>query len=97
MPVRRPQANCRNERDSGRRTRVSKPPQTSRVERGSSFAGNTVVTADRHNHDVELGRIAWICTVITCLVTVAILLIDGYYGYAEVTFAVAVAAAINLS
>ena len=45
---------------------------------------------------VDLGRIAWIGTVFVCLVTVAILLLDGYYGYAEVTFAVAVAAAINL-
>lgn len=45
---------------------------------------------------VNLGRIAWIVTVLACLVTVAILLVDGYYGYAEVTFAVAVAAAINL-
>jgi hypothetical protein len=46
---------------------------------------------------VELGRIAWIGTVLVCLVTVAILLIDGYYGYAEVTFAVAVSAGINLT
>jgi hypothetical protein len=46
---------------------------------------------------VDLGRIAWICTVLACLVTVAILLIDGYYGYAEVTFAVAVSAGINLT
>jgi hypothetical protein len=46
---------------------------------------------------VELGRIAWTCTVLACLVTVAILLLDGYYGYAEVTFAVAVSAGINLS
>ena len=30
------------------------------------------------------------------LVTVAILLVEGYYGYAEVTFAVAVSAGINL-
>ena len=45
---------------------------------------------------VDLGRIAWICTVLACLVTVAILVIDGYYGYAEVTFAVAVSAGINL-
>ena len=46
---------------------------------------------------VDLGRIAWTCTVFACLVTVAILLIDGYYGYAEVTFAVAVSAGINLA
>ena len=45
---------------------------------------------------VDLGRIAWIGTVLVCLVTVAILLLDGYYGYAEVTFAVAVSAGINL-
>ena len=46
---------------------------------------------------VDLGRVAWIGTVLVCLVTVAILLIDGYYGYAEVTFAVAVAAAVNVA
>jgi len=46
---------------------------------------------------VELGRIAWSATVLACLVTVAILIIDGYYGYAEVTFAVAVSAGINLT
>ena len=45
---------------------------------------------------VDLGRIAWVCTVLACLVTVAILFVDGYYGYAEVTLAVAVAAGINL-
>lgn len=45
---------------------------------------------------VDLGRIAWICTVLVSLVTVAILLLDGYYGYAEVTFAVAVSAGINI-
>lgn len=45
---------------------------------------------------VDLGRIAWTCTVLAFLVTVAILLVEGYYGYAEVTFAVAVSAGINL-
>ncbi len=34
---------------------------------------------------------------LACLITVAILIIDGYYGYAEVTFAVAISAAINLT
>jgi hypothetical protein len=34
--------------------------------------------------------------VIACLVTVLILVLEGYYGYAGVTFAVAVAAGINL-
>ena len=45
---------------------------------------------------VDLGRASWIVTVLACIVIVSILLIEGYYGYAEVTFAVAVAAAINL-
>ncbi len=45
---------------------------------------------------VELERIAWLLTVLVCLVTAAILLLEGYYGYAVVTFAVAVSAVINL-
>jgi hypothetical protein len=46
---------------------------------------------------VNLGRIAWLITVLACLVTAAILLVQGYYGYAGVTLAVAVSAAINLT
>jgi hypothetical protein len=45
---------------------------------------------------VDLARIAWLATVLACLIAVAILLTQGYLGYAAVTFAVAVAAAINL-
>lgn len=45
---------------------------------------------------VDLGRISWLITVLACLVAVLILLADGYYGYAGVTLAVAVSAAINL-
>jgi hypothetical protein len=45
---------------------------------------------------VELGRIAWLATVFACLVTVAILLSQGYYGYAGVTLAVAASAFTNL-
>ena len=43
-----------------------------------------------------MGRIAWLMAVLACLVTVLILVLEGYYGYAGVTFAVAVAAGINL-
>ena len=46
---------------------------------------------------VNLGRIAWLVTVLACLVTAGILLLQGYYGYAGVTLAVALSAAINLS
>jgi hypothetical protein len=45
---------------------------------------------------MELGRAAWLFTVLVCFVTALILLLDGYYGYAGVTFAVAVSATINL-
>jgi hypothetical protein len=46
---------------------------------------------------VDLARIGWLATVLACLVAVLILLLQGYYGYAGVTFAVALSAAINLT
>lgn len=49
------------------------------------------------NVRVDLGRIAWMATVFACLIAVVILLLQGYYGYAGVTFAVAVSAGINLT
>jgi len=45
---------------------------------------------------VDLARIAWLATVLACLVAVVILALDRYYGYAGVTLAVALSAAINL-
>jgi len=45
---------------------------------------------------VDLGRLAWLGTVLACLIAVVILMLQGYYGYAAVTFAVALAAGINL-
>jgi hypothetical protein len=45
---------------------------------------------------VDLGRMAWLVTVGVCLVTVAVLLAKGYAGYALVTLAVALSAAVNL-
>ena len=44
----------------------------------------------------DLVRLAWLVTVLICLITVLILLLQGYLGYAAVTFAVAVSAGINL-
>ena len=54
------------------------------------------VGEDEQNAVVNLGRIAWLGTVGICLIVVLILVLEGYYGYAAVTFAVAVAAFINL-
>lgn len=45
---------------------------------------------------MQLGRIAWLVTAFVCLVAAAVVLVDGYQGYAAVAFAVAVSAAINL-
>ncbi len=45
---------------------------------------------------MDLGRIGWLATVLLCLIIVLILALQGYLGYAAVTFAVAIAAAINL-
>jgi hypothetical protein len=45
---------------------------------------------------MNLGRLAWLVTVVACLVAIVILVLDGYYGYAGVTLAVAISAAINL-
>ena len=50
----------------------------------------------RENSWVPLGRIAWLVTVIACLIAVLILALQGYIGYAGVTLAVALSAAINL-
>jgi hypothetical protein len=45
---------------------------------------------------VNLARIAWLTTTFALLVAVLILVVQGYYGYAAVTFSVAASAAINL-
>jgi hypothetical protein len=55
------------------------------------------VGREGNNGSVELARIAWLVTVLACLVTIAILTLEGYYGYALVTLAVAVSAGINLT
>ena len=49
------------------------------------------------NGAVGLARIAWLVTVLACVITIAILMVEGYYGYALVTLAVAVSAGINLT
>jgi hypothetical protein len=59
-------------------------------------AQSPTVVEDEEKPVVNLGRLAWLGTVGACLFAVLILVIEGYYGYAGVTFAVAVAAFINL-
>jgi hypothetical protein len=45
---------------------------------------------------VPLSRIAWLVTVVVCLLASLILLLSGYLGYAGVVLAVALAALINV-
>jgi hypothetical protein len=45
---------------------------------------------------MPLSRLAWLITVGICLIGALILLLSGYDGYAGVSLAVAIAAAINL-
>jgi hypothetical protein len=45
---------------------------------------------------VPLNRIAWLTTVVACLITGLLLLLAGYQGYAGVALVVALSAAINL-
>jgi hypothetical protein len=58
-------------------------------------SGETVRSEDTEP-TVDLARVAWVVTVLACLLAVTILVLDGYVGYAGVTLAVAVAAGINL-
>jgi hypothetical protein len=45
---------------------------------------------------MPLPRLAWLLTVLVCVIASLILLLSGYYGYAGVVLAVAISAAINL-
>jgi hypothetical protein len=49
------------------------------------------------NGVVTFTRIAWLLTVLGCLLTCVALLLSGYQGYAAVFFAVGACAAINLT
>jgi hypothetical protein len=58
---------------------------------------NPAIPGHRENRGVNLARIGWLTTVLACLIAVLILGLQGYYGYAGVTLAVAISAAINLT
>jgi hypothetical protein len=78
-----------------RNLRISSPA-TRRADPSEPAEEEETVGEDNQNTTVDLGRLAWLGTVLVCLIVVVILVLQGYYGYAAVTFAVALAAAINL-
>ena len=45
---------------------------------------------------MSIGRIAWLVTVVACLITCIVLLLSGYQGYAAVFLVVGASAGINL-
>ena len=49
-----------------------------------------------NSRPVPISRLAWLATVVICVVSALILLLSSYYGYAGVVLGVALAAAINL-
>jgi hypothetical protein len=72
------------------------PPTISGLDRGEAPPAVPDAREEGQNTAVDLGRLAWLGTVLACLIAVLILVLQGYYGYAAVTFAVALSAAINL-
>ncbi|MCX6370638.1 MAG: hypothetical protein NTZ58_05225 [Solirubrobacterales bacterium] len=46
---------------------------------------------------MPLARISWGIVVLICLIGVGLLMLAGYQGYAALSLAVAIAAAINLA
>jgi hypothetical protein len=69
-----------------------------RRERGGAHATGraAAVGRARDNGGVTFTRIAWLVTVLACVVTGVALLLSGYVGYAAVFGAVGACAAINL-
>lgn len=45
---------------------------------------------------MPLSRIAWLTTVLACLIAAVLLILNGYVGYFGVLLAVAASAAVNL-
>jgi hypothetical protein len=72
-------------------------PTANRLDSPAPVPGSPDVGRERDNGTVGLARIAWLVTVLACVVTIVILMVEGYYGYALVTLAVAVSAGINLT
>jgi hypothetical protein len=89
--------------EHGRRRQVDrerpKPGERARRrQRSAAHAGPHAATVGRarDNARVTFTRIAWLVTVLACIVTGVALLVSGYQGYAAVFGAVGACAAINL-
>jgi hypothetical protein len=76
--------------------RADQAPDVAEVPAPAPQPAGDEAEARQEEASFDLGRMAWLVTVLSCLLAVTILVLDGYLGYAGVTLAVALAAAINL-
>jgi hypothetical protein len=82
----------------GHRDRSGRRPNGERSRADAAGGGTTpVVMRSSDNGVVPLFRIAWLVTVLACVLTCVVLLLSGYQGYAAVFLAVGLSAAINLT
>jgi hypothetical protein len=75
---------------------ASQPTRRVAAERRGRTGRAAAVGTARDNARVTFIRIAWLGTVLACIVTGVVLLVSGYQGYAAVFGAVGACAAINL-
>jgi hypothetical protein len=76
---------------------ISGPDTRSAAQESRNFRiSQQMIEDENQQRGADLARIGWLVTVLACLVTVLILVLQGYLGYAGVTLAVAISAAINL-
>lgn len=68
-------------------------PRYSSASSGVSAGADTVATIAV----VSAPKIAWLTTVMACLIAAVLLLANGYIGYFGVVLAVGAAAAVNLT
>jgi hypothetical protein len=72
---------------------VESSPRYRSARSGVSAGADTVATIAV----VTAPKIAWLTTVMVCLLAAVLLLVNGYVGYFGVVLAVGMAAAVNLS
>ncbi|HWD85407.1 MAG TPA: hypothetical protein VG321_06625 [Solirubrobacteraceae bacterium] len=98
VPERQDPPNVPAGRDNPRAPRPAQQPTPPVVEETQPVVDDTIPAPDdlTDSSSVDLSRIAWSITTIAFLIAMVVLGLRGDMGYAGVTLAVAVAAAINL-
>jgi hypothetical protein len=71
------------------------PPSSERPPVEPEAGGHAVAAAEPHT-GLSLAQVTWSVTAFVFVLAGALLLAEGYYGYAIVTLAVAASAAINV-